>query len=56
MQEGDKLKKIKENLKLENEDLIGEKEMNDMVIKEKVAQTKSQKQRIKEVGTVFCKS
>ena len=47
--EGEKLKRLKEQLQEENELLQAEKEMNDMVIKEKVAETKAQKKQIKEV-------
>ena len=49
MAEGDKLKVVRQKLEEQNEHLISEKEMNEMVIKEKVAQAKSQKQQIKEV-------
>ena len=48
-QEGDRLKKIKERLDEENKDLRSEKEMNELVIQQKVAQSQQQKQTIKEV-------
>ena len=49
MEEGDKLKKIQAKLEKENESLKSEKEMNDMMIQEKVSQGKTQKQHIKQV-------
>ena len=48
-QEGERLKKIKERLDEENKDLRSEKEMNELVIQQKVAQSQQQKQTIKEV-------
>lgn len=51
MEEGDKLKTIKERLQTQNEELEGEKELNTMVIKEKVSQSKQQKSKIKEVSS-----
>lgn len=53
MQEGEKLKKIKTRLDAENEELLGEKELNSMVIKEKVSQSKQQKLKIKEVNGIY---
>lgn len=52
MQEGDKLKAIKDDLHCENEELKGEKEMNEMIIKEKVAQARNQKQHLKDVSPI----
>ena len=49
MQEEKKLKKLREKLEEQNQVLSDEKEMNDMVIKEKVSETKQQKRLIKEV-------
>ena len=49
MEEEKKLKRIRDKLQEENQGLKDEKEMNDLVIKEKVSQTKAQKKAIKEV-------
>lgn len=49
MKEGEMLKKQKERLEEENEQLQGDKEINDMMVQEKVSQTKNQKQSIKDV-------
>ena len=53
MQEGEKLKRVKDQLQEENDLLRAEKEMNDMVIKEKVSQSKTQKHQIKEVSYIY---
>ena len=50
-QEGDRLKNIKNKLEDENKTLGNEKEMNTLVIQQKVSQTKQQKQTIKEVSS-----
>ena len=49
MKEGEMLKKIKERLEEENEKLRGDKELNEMMVQEKVVQSKNQKQQIREV-------
>lgn len=49
MAEGEKLNRLKDQLQEENDLLRAEKEMNDMVIKEKVSESKTQKKQIKEV-------
>jgi len=51
MKEGELLKKQKERLEEESEHLRGDKEINDMMVQEKVSQTKNQKQSIKDVST-----
>lgn len=50
MREGEVLKKQRERLEEENGHLQGDKEINDMMVQEKVAQSKNQKQTIKEVS------
>ena len=50
MKEGELLKKERKRLCEENERLLGEKEVNDMMVQEKVIQAKQQKELIKEVG------
>lgn len=50
MAEGDKLKQITEKLEHENGDLQSEQELNQLVIKDKVAQAKQQKNLIKQVS------
>ena len=50
MEEGTKLKKAKARLEEENETLRQEKEMNDMMIQEKVQQSRHQKDAIKKVS------
>ena len=50
-QEGDRLKNIKNKLEDENKTLANEKEMNTLVIQQKVSQSKQQKQTIKEVSS-----
>ena len=45
----DRLKAQQTKLESENQDLASEKEMNDMVIQQKVSQTRSQKAQIKQV-------
>lgn len=47
--EGDKLKRLKEQLQDDNDKLRADEEMNNMVIKEKVSESKTQKKQIKEV-------
>lgn len=49
MKEGEMLKKIKERLEEENEKLRGDKELNEMMVQEKVVQSKNQKHQIREV-------
>ena len=51
MKEGEVLKKIKERLEEENAKLQGDKELNEMMVQEKVVQAKNQKQQI---GLVSC--
>ena len=50
MEEGDKLKRVKERLEKENSELKGDKELNEMMIQEKVQQSKNNKQLIKDVS------
>ena len=50
MEEGDKLKRVKERLEKENNELKGDKELNEMMIQEKVQQSKNNKQIIKDVS------
>ena len=50
-QEGDRLKKTKNKLEDENKTLANEKEMNTLVIQQKVSQSKQQKQTIKQVSS-----
>ena len=50
IQAGDKLKAAEADLHAENEELKGEKELNEMIVKEKVAQARSLKQQLREVG------
>ena len=50
IEEGDKLKRVKERLEKENSDLRGDKELNEMMIQEKVQQNKHNKQLMKDVG------
>ena len=50
IEEGTKLKKKKGKLEEENDTLQGEKELNTLMIQDKVVQTKHQKQLIQEVG------
>ena len=50
MKEGELLKKERKRLCEESEQLLGEKEVNDMMVQEKVIQAKQQKELIKEVG------
>ena len=49
MKEGDVLKKKVSRLEEENESLKGDKELNDMMVQEKVVQVKQQKEQIREV-------
>ncbi|KAL4237666.1 hypothetical protein ACF0H5_002380 [Mactra antiquata] len=49
MKEGEVLKKQKQKLEEENEALKGDKEINEMMVHEKVAQTKNQKKEIKDM-------
>lgn len=53
MLEGDKLKSAKERLEKENAELQGELEMNEMLIQDKVSQSKQQKSLLKEVKFLF---
>lgn len=52
MKEGEVLKKQKQRLEEENEALKGDKEINEMMVQEKVAQSKNQKQQIKDVSLI----
>lgn len=56
MREGEMLKKIKARLEEENETLKGDKELNEAMVQEKVAQVKQQKTQIKQVCSVDLKS
>lgn len=49
MKEGEVLKKKVSRLEEENESLKGDKELNDMMIQEKITQVKSQKEQIREL-------
>lgn len=49
MKEGDVLKKKVSRLEEENESLKGDKELNDMMVQEKIVQVKQQKEQIREV-------
>ena len=49
MKEGEVLKKKVARLEEENESLNGDKELNDMMIQEKITQVKNQKEQIREV-------
>lgn len=49
MREGEKLTKERDRLLTENEALLNEKEMNDVVVQEKIVQGKRQKELIKEL-------
>ncbi|XP_076442356.1 basal body-orientation factor 1-like isoform X3 [Babylonia areolata] len=49
MKEGDELKKEREHLTEQNKHLMGEKEVNDMMVQEKVIQAKQQKEHIREL-------
>lgn len=49
MKEGDILKKLKSKLEEENEGLLGDKELNEMMVQDKVVQSKQQKEQIRQV-------
>ena len=49
MQEADKLKVMKEKLEKQLEETSGEKDLNEMLVREKVQESKHQKRLIKEV-------
>ena len=49
MEEGEKLQKLREKLEQENQHLMGDKELNDMMIQDKVSETKHHKKQIKDV-------
>ncbi len=51
MEEGDKLKRSREKLLKENEDLKEDKELHDLLIQEKVQQHKNKKLLVKEVSS-----
>ena len=53
MKEGELLKKERKRLIEESDRLLDEKEVNDMMVQEKVIQAKQQKDLIKEVGQSF---
>ena len=53
--EATKLKKDKKRLEEENQKLLGDKELNEMMVQEKVAQTKKQKQELKSVSMNYKK-
>jgi N-acetylmuramoyl-L-alanine amidase len=50
MREGEVLKRNKDKMEAENESLRGDKELNDLMIQDKVVQTKQQKDAIKKVS------
>jgi hypothetical protein len=52
MREGDQLKKINDALEAQNATLKGDKELNEMMVQEKVVQSRNQKQQIKEVSLI----
>lgn len=49
MKEGEVLKKLRDRLQEENEQLQGDKELNDMMVQEKIVQVKNQKEQIRQV-------
>ena len=49
MQEADKLRVMKDRLEKDLEEMSGEKDLNEMLVKEKVQESKHQKRMIKEV-------
>lgn len=49
MKEGEVLKKLRDKLQEENEQLRGDKELNDMMVQEKIVQVKQQKEQIRQV-------
>jgi len=46
------LKKIKDSLSEENDGLQGDKELNDLMVQEKIVQVKQQKELIRQVRNV----
>ena len=52
MQEADKLRAMKDRLEKDLEEMSGEKDLNEMLVKEKVQESKHQKRMIKEVREV----
>ena len=52
MQEADKLRVMKDRLEKDLEEMSGEKDLNEMLVKEKVQESKHQKRMIKEVREV----
>ena len=49
MKEGEVLKKLRDKLQEENERLKGDKELNDMMVQEKIVQVKQQKEQLRQV-------
>lgn len=49
MKEGDILKKLKSKLEEVNEGLLGDKELNEMMVQDKVVQSKQQKEQIRQL-------
>nr|XP_034325029.1 basal body-orientation factor 1 isoform X5 [Crassostrea gigas] len=49
MKEGEVLKKLRDKLQEENEQLRGDKELNDMMVQEKIVQVKQQKEQIRQL-------
>lgn len=49
MKEGEVLKKLRDKLQEENEQLRGDKELNDMMVQEKIIQVKQQKEQIRQL-------
>lgn len=55
MKEGEVLKKLRDKLQEENEQLRGDKELNDMMVQEKIVQVKQQKEQIRQVKHIKSK-
>ncbi|XP_078313515.1 basal body-orientation factor 1-like isoform X3 [Crassostrea virginica] len=49
MKEGEVLKKLRDKLQEENEQLKGDKELNDMMVQEKIVQVKQQKEQLRQL-------
>nr|XP_022332139.1 basal body-orientation factor 1-like isoform X3 [Crassostrea virginica] len=49
MKEGEVLKKLRDKLQEENERLKGDKELNDMMVQEKIVQVKQQKEQLRQL-------
>ena len=52
MKEGEVLKKLRDKLQEENERLKGDKELNDMMVQEKIVQVKQQKEQLRQVREI----